>query len=159
RGGAMRSQRGIVGVLTPFVLFWGGISGTIRADEASTARRFESAKQDEPSLIAFLKAMPKGGDLHLPVGPAAYAATALDNALKRKLFFNPATSLFEEKEAPGSVSPDKFLEDEAGPYLSQFLDNASMRGMRPGKSGHDHFFRTFDVVGSGMVGMNSDDAI
>src|SRR5690349_16009932 len=32
-------------------------------DERSTARRFEEARQDEPSLIAFLRAMPKGGDL------------------------------------------------------------------------------------------------
>ena len=63
-----------------FSLWMGGLSAAY-ADERATARRFETAKVDEPSLIAFVKAMPKGADLHVHVAGAAYAEYALDSAI------------------------------------------------------------------------------
>src|SRR6266403_939973 len=68
------------------VLLMLSITSAAWADERSTSKRFEAAKKDEPSLIAFLKAMPKGGDLHVHVGGTHYAEYALDNAIKQKLF-------------------------------------------------------------------------
>ena len=140
------------------VLLLSVLVGMAQADERSTAQRFESAKKDVPSLIAFLKVMPKGGDLHVHVGGAIYAETLLDNALKNNLFYDPTTNQFTRENATGRVPAIKLLEGEAGEYLSKFLDGASMRGYRPGmESGHDHFFRTFDIAGSAEEGMNADD--
>lgn len=130
------------------------------ADERTMAQRFEAAKRDEPSLIAFLKRMPKGGDLHLHPGGALYAETALDDALRRGLFFDPATGQFDMKDGPGRVPAAKLLEGEADNSLSQFLDAASMRGYRPGtESGHDHFFRSFDILGSADEGLTAADVL
>jgi hypothetical protein len=114
------------------------------ADEASTARRFEAARRDEPSLIAFLKAMPKGGDLHVHVGGTVFAENALRTAIQAGLFFDPATTRFESTMAPGRVAADRLLVDDALRY--QFLNAASMRGARGGPADHDHFFRTFGIV-------------
>ena len=118
-------------------------------DEISTARRFEEARRDEPSLIAFLRAMPKGGDLHhhFPVG--IFAEDALRGAIRRGLFFDPATSRFEAEGAPGRVPADRLLTDDGLRY--QFLNAASMRGPVSGPAGgHDRFFQTFGVLVSAM---------
>ena len=129
------------------------------ADERSTARRFEAAKKDEPSLVAFLKAMPKGGDLHVHVGGALYAEYALDNALRNKMYYEPSTNQFYPDDKPGRVPARKLLEGQAGEDLERFLDGASMRGFRPGgDSGHDHFFRAFDIFGSAQDGFTEEDS-
>ncbi len=119
------------------------------ADEASTARRFEQARRDEPSLIAFLKAMPKGGELHRHFPAGIYAEEALRLAIQRELFFDPATSRFEPEAGPGRVPADRLLRDDGLRY--QFLNAASMRGPFTGPAGgHDEFFRTFGILGSAV---------
>lgn len=121
------------------------------ADEASTAKRFERAKASEPQLIAFLKGMPKGADLHSHVGGAVYAETRLDAAIKSDLFFDPATCDFVRRQTPGSVPAKDLLTNSA--LASKYLDAASMRGFRPAvDSGHDHFFDSFS---HGSVPLNS----
>ena len=148
----MAMKLGLTGVLLLALIGMG------RADERSTARRFEAAKRDTPSLIAFLKAMPKGGDLHVHVGGALYAEVALDNAIQNGLFYDPAANQFVRENGQGRVPAAKLLEGEAGEYLSKFLDAASMRGYRPGgDSGHDHFFNSFGIVGSAEDGLSEDD--
>ena len=139
------------------VLLMVSIAAAAWADERSTSKRFDAAKQNEPALIAFLKAMPKGGDLHVHVGGTLYAEYALDNAIKLKWFYNPATNHFTPENGPGRVPAAQLLEGEAGDYLSKFLDGASMRGFRPGGSGHDHFFRTFDIIGRTEDGLTTED--
>src|SRR5207249_4090896 len=56
------------------------LSPAARPDERSTARRFAAARRDEPSLIAFLRSMPKGADLHNHVGGALYSEEGLRQA-------------------------------------------------------------------------------
>jgi len=114
----------------------------IFADEASTIRRFEHAKASEPQLIALLKAMPKGADLHNHVGGAVYAETFLDAAIKSNLYFDPKAIRFVEEQIPGSVPAKDLLTNSK--LASKFLDNSSIRGCYPAvESGHDHFFDTF----------------
>lgn len=118
----------------------------VRADERSTARRFEEAREDEPSLIAFLQEMPKGGDLH--------NHTVLDpeegvrEAVKHGLFFDPATNRFESEQRMGLLPAADLLRNDRLRY--GYLNLASMRGWQPGGavSGHDHFFATFAYNGS-----------
>src|SRR5712672_1162857 len=85
------------------------LPAAVRPDERSTARRFAEARQDEPSLIAFLRAMPKGGDLHNHAGGAFYSEDALSSAIRHHLFFNPATSRFEEQKTDQNVPADQLL--------------------------------------------------
>ena len=119
------------------------------ADEASTARRFEQARRDEPSLIAFLRTMPKGGDLHHHFPAGMFAEAALRVAIRRGLYFDPATGRFDAEMGPGRVPAERLLTDDDLRY--RFLDGASMRGPVTGPAGgHDHFFRTFGVLGSAV---------
>lgn len=121
------------------------------ADEASTARRFEAARRDEPSLIAFLKAMPKGGDLHNHFGGSVFAETALRAAVRAGLYFDPTTARFEPQAAPGRVSAEALLTDDV--LRNRFLNAASMRGAAAGPAGgHDHFFQAFGIVDSALTG-------
>ena len=122
------------------------------ADERAAAKRFEAAKMDEPSLIAFVKAMPKGADLHVHVSGAAYAEYALDNAIAQKLFYDPATNLFSEDAAPPRIPAQDLLKGANSGLLGKFLDAASMRGWKPdAESGHDHFFAAFGFIDSAQA--------
>jgi hypothetical protein len=119
------------------------------ADERTAARRFDEARRDEPSLIAFLKAMPKGGDLHHHFPWGTFAEDFLRSAAERGLYYDPATSRFST--TPGPVTAQKVLDDDALRY--QFLNRASMRGATAGPAGgHDHFFRTFGIAGTSLSG-------
>ena len=135
------------GLLVLFVVFV--TSAPAVGDERSTARRFEDARRDEPSLVAFLRSMPKGGDLHNHFTAGIFAEEALRGAIRRGLFFDPATTRFETEAAPGRVPADRLLTDDTLRY--QFLNAASMRGPVSGPAGgHDHFFRTFGILGTAM---------
>ena len=132
---------------------------SVQADERSAAKRFEAAKVDEPSLIAFLKEMPKGGDLHVHGGGAIYAENALDAAIAQHLFYDQSSNQFTREDAPGRIPADKLLGGEAGQNVSRWLDAASMRGWHPGtESGHDHFFRSFSYMGSAGQALGKDDS-
>jgi adenosine deaminase len=123
-----------------------------RGDERSTARRFEEARRDEPSLIAFLRAMPKGGDLHNHAGGAIYPEDGLRVAIRDGLYFNPATTRFETEKTAKNVPASQLLYDDS---LRQQLFNAA--GIRGGfgssgngpASGHDRFFGSFGANLSG----------
>ena len=126
------------------------IAAPALADERAAARRFEDARRDEPSLIAFLKAMPKGADLHhhFPAGMFAEEAVRALSA-RKDVFFDPVTGVVSTEDGPGRVAAPRLLTDDNVRY--QFLNAASMRGAVTGPAGgHDHFFRTFDFIGKVM---------
>jgi hypothetical protein len=123
-------------------------------DEAATARRFEAAKRSEPELIAFLKSMPKGADLHNHVAGAVYAESLLDFAARSDFFIDPATLSISTQAAAGLVPTKDLLTDKR--LAAGFLDALSMRGERPSESGHDHFFNTFHLFSSLMDAMGPD---
>lgn len=126
------------------------------ADETGAARRFEQAKASEPELIAFLKKMPKGGDLHNHVTGALYSDYLLDNAVKRSLFFDKSTAGFTSTASPSTVPASTLLRNDS--LLYQYLNQVSMRGWTPNTiDGHDHFFDTFDTIGTGMDGLTTTD--
>jgi adenosine deaminase len=110
------------------------------ADEAATIRAFESAKANEPMLVAFLRGMPKGADLHSHATGAVFAESMLDAAVAANLNADLTTGAFTTK-TEGTVPASKLKEDTK--LMRKFLDAASMRGSEPGVSGHDHFFDSF----------------
>lgn len=117
-------------------------------DAGTPAQRFELAKRTTPELIAFLRRMPKGGDLHLHVSGGVYCEYMLDRAEKTGLFYNVKTAMFQkEKNGEHVISITQLKQDPN--YLTGFLDRFSMRGWHPGAAnGHDHFFYSFYHIGS-----------
>lgn len=121
------------------------------AGPRSAALRLADARGDEPSLIAFLKAMPKGGDLHHHFGAGVYAEEALRHAIQQGLFYNSATHRFEAEKSEKNVPAAQLLRDDFLRY--DFFNHASMRGPYSGPAGgHDHFFRTFGIYSTGLRG-------
>ncbi len=128
------------------------------ADESVVAKRFEAAKRSEPQLIEFIKAMPKGADLHNHVTGAIYSDFILDHAVKEGLYFDTKTSGFAKEAGEGRVPASTLLTNNA--LLDQYLDHVSMRGWFPNtEDGHDEFFDTFGIISTGFTGWSTDDLL
>ena len=122
--------------------------------EARAERAFASAgKQGPLALEAFLRGMPKGGDLHVHLTGAIYAETWLRDAAADGLCVDPSALAFDREQAtagvgtgckPGEVAGADVLKDQH--LYDALIDAFSMRTFVPvtGESGHDHFFATFD---------------
>ena len=153
-----RSSLLATGLLAALLLTPGPLTTPAHADERSTAQRFERARRDEPSLIAFLRTMPKGGDLHNHAGGALYLEQGLDSAVEKGLFYNPKTLRFEREKSAENVPASELLTND--PMRYQFFNIASMRGATEGPTGgHDHFFRTFGFLGGPWQSAGRDEVL
>jgi hypothetical protein len=122
------------------------------SSEQRTARYLESIQQRPPLLVAFLKDMPKGGDLHVHLSGAVYAESFIDYAAEDGLCVDHTTSILI---APPCDPCEKYANKPAiacayrdHVLYNQIIDAWSMRNWNPGEeSGHDHFFATFDKFG------------
>jgi hypothetical protein len=100
--------------------------------------------------MAFLRDMPKGGDLHIHLSGALYAENLIDYAASDNLCVDRTTSILIAP--PCDDSCEKFTSKPAircayGDHVlyNSIIDAWSMRNWEPGEeSGHDHFFATFD---------------
>ena len=122
-------------------------------DAGDAAARFELAKRTQPELIAFLRRLPKGGDLHNHLAGASYGEYVVATAVEQGLNYDPATREFTDRPAgpDGVVTGADLLRD--GALLSAFHDVSSMRGWYPAvANGRDHFFAAFDHLRSGERG-------
>jgi adenosine deaminase len=109
----------------------------------------ESVRNQPPLLLAFLRQMPKGGDLHNHLSGAIYAESWIDYAADDGLCIDHTTSFliappcdpcekYAAKPAIACAYKDHVL-------YNQIIDAWSMRNWNRGEeSGHDHFFSTFD---------------
>lgn len=133
---------------TTGMVFWAKNAG-------DPSQRFELAKQTTPELIAFMRRMPKGADLHTHVSGATYAEFILERADDNKLMYDLSANVFKKKEeniinnTPNKIISIQELKNNPA-YLTQFLNAASMRGWFPNTTnGHDHFFSTFECFRQG----------
>ncbi|MFC5860899.1 adenosine deaminase [Acidicapsa dinghuensis] len=122
------------------------------AGEARAVRAFETAqKLGTPVLYAFLKAMPKGAELHYHLSGGIYAETFLQDAVKQHLCIDPVTARYAKPPAgsttlptepcpEGTISVAKAVEDQK--LYDRLVDALSMRSFVPsdGFTGHDQFF-------------------
>jgi adenosine deaminase len=127
-------------------------SAHAQSAEQRTSRYLESIRKQPPLLLAFVRDLPKGGDLHNHLDGAIYAedmvAFAADGQLcvdrtSSRLLAPPCDSCetYTAKPAARCAYGDHVL-------YNQMIDAWSMRNWRPGdESGHDHFFATFDKFG------------
>jgi adenosine deaminase len=124
--------------------------------EQATARAMEMARANPLALRAFLVAMPKGADLHNHLSGAVYAESWIRAAAEDHLCVDRAQLSISKPQARGGASPScgEGKDPASAAYKDQHLYDAlidafSMRGFvpSPGVTGHDHFFKTFELFG------------
>jgi adenosine deaminase len=121
---------------------------TMPGPEERTARYFDSIRNQPSLLLAFLRAMPKGGDLHMHLSGSIYTENYIRWAAEDGLCLNRQTSTFTPPpcEADKDVVPAAQILKDPGLY-QQVINAQSMRFFDGPESGHDHFFNTFGKFG------------
>lgn len=124
--------------------------------EARAIQAFDAARTGKASALdleAFLRRMPKGGELHMHLSGAVYAETFLKDGVADHLCIDPRALAFAPRPSAQAICPSGDL-DASAPFHDQHLydelvDSFSMRGFVPseGITGHDQFFATFGRFG------------
>jgi hypothetical protein len=126
--------------------------------QARTEAQFRQVRSQGPMLWAFLKDMPKGGDLHSHLSGAIYAESMIDWAAEDGLCVDTKTLVVRRPpcdEAAGQVTAKKAHTD---PLLyRRMIDAWSMRNASTVPlSGHDQFFDSFGKFGASNKGRDGD---
>src|SRR5215471_239636 len=127
------------------------------ANTARAARYFDSIKNDPPLLLAFIKAMPKGADLHNHLSGAVYAEDYIKLAIANQLCVN-------QNDRALALCPNGQRIDDAikanSTLYDKLIDAWSMRNWQlSGESGHDHFFATFGKFGAAISDLTFPDML
>lgn len=133
-------------------VFLAGQTGRVSADPVaappSVATLFERVKTDPVRLELFLRAFPKGADLHNHLSGAVYAESFLKWAAGDGLCVSLKERTILASHCPkpgeGQVPADGLPGNETG--WNEMVNALSMRNFIPtehDRSGHDHFFATF----------------
>ncbi|WP_425998154.1 adenosine deaminase family protein [Caulobacter sp. DWR1-3-2b1] len=141
-------------------LFTGGsvLAAPEPTPEARTAARFDAVVHDHAQLRLFLKAMPKGGNLHNHLWGAPYAEDFLAWAAAAGQCVT-TTSKPEIVDGPcegaGKVAAKNLGRRDPAHY-GRAIDALSVRNYAPGAngaaaSGHDQFFSTFGRFAASAV--------
>ncbi len=122
--------------------------------EQAASDRFDAVLDNPTELAAFLKAVPKGGDLHNHLSGAVYAETLLEFAKADGDCINSSTFSVTTSCTSGTQAVPT-----SGAFFEQILRAWSMKDFVAGaQTGHDHFFSTFGKFGS-VAGIHRDDTI
>lgn len=146
--------------------FRAGLAGLSRGETRVTTNPrvtagFAVLKEQPPELTAFLRAMPKGGDIHSHLSGAVYAENYLKWAAADGVCVDEAAlALAPPPCAPAARKPpvtDLFAgKTKTGLTVDRLIDALSVRNFHIySHSGHDQFFRTFaafDAAGAGRGG-------
>ena len=125
-------------------------SATGQTEEARAGRYLDSIRGNPSLLLAFLRDMPKGGDLHNHLAGAIYAENWIDYAVEDNLCVDRTTAMLLAPPCDSSCAKYTNKPEVRCAYNDQVLYNHlvdawSMRNWsRAEDSGHDHFFATFD---------------
>ncbi|HMF56230.1 MAG TPA: hypothetical protein VK619_07780, partial [Pyrinomonadaceae bacterium] len=118
--------------------------------EQQAERYFDSIRNQHTLLYAFLRKMPKGGDLHNHLSGSVYAETYIEWAAQAGLCVDRQTLVALPppcSEASGGRPPVRAALSDVVLYR-RMIDAWSMRNWEySGQSGHDHFFDTFAKFG------------
>jgi hypothetical protein len=123
-----------------------------QSSEQRTSRYFESVRKQPPLLLAFVRDLPKGADLHNHLDGAIYAEDLVDFAADGGLCVDRTSS---HLLAPPCDSCENYTAKPAARcayadhvLYNQMIDAWSMRNWKAGdESGHDHFFASFEKFG------------
>ncbi|HUQ01731.1 MAG TPA: hypothetical protein VM261_04510 [Kofleriaceae bacterium] len=124
--------------------------------EEAASDRFEAILGDPLTLAAFLKGMPKGGDLHNHLSGAVWAETYLTWAQADGDCINTTThaAVFSNQCGAGTQATPS-----SGSFYDAIIRAWSMQDFVEGtETGHDHFFATFGKFGA-VAGAHRFDSI
>ncbi len=131
-----------------FVVFGVGVFAAGDANEAATARRFAAIRTQPLALEAFLREMPKGGDLHNHLSGSIYAESYLRWAADDKLCVVVATFTIAAAPCDAGAGRPAAADVVADSTLyNETIDALSMRHWPTNLNGHDHFFQAFGRFG------------
>jgi len=135
------------------VVFGVQLAGAGDAFEAATVRRFAAIRNQPLALEAFLREMPKGGDLHNHLSGAIYAEHYLRWAADDRfcLVVTTLTLVQPTAQAPCDAAagrPEAAIVFQNSMLYNQAIDAMSMRNWPAGVNGHDHFFQAFARFGA-----------
>ncbi len=117
--------------------------------EQKTATYFASIRTQPSLLLAFLSAMPKGGDLHNHLSGAIYAESYLRWAADDGLCIASATLAIVGGTCDAAAGrPPATAAFQNTVLFNQLIDAMSMRHWDSSLNGHDHFFATFGKFGA-----------
>lgn len=108
------------------------------------ARYFATARDNHPTLVAFLHKMPKGGDLHNHTYGAVYAENLIRLASAAGLCFDrQARAFVADRPAGPHFTPEEMTESYW--KTAEIVQGLSLRDLHlADESGHNRFFRSFD---------------
>jgi adenosine deaminase len=117
--------------------------------EQRTARHFDSVRQQPGLLLAFLREMPKGGDLHIHLAGAIYAESLIDFAAQDGFCVDRTTSVLIAPPCDDTcdryaIKPAIRCAHQDHVLYNSIIDAWSMRNWAGEEPGHDHFFASFD---------------
>jgi adenosine deaminase len=128
--------------------------GAGRSAELRTARHFETLRPYPPQMLAFLRRMPKGADLHSHLSGAVYAESYIQWAADKGLCVNQSTAVLSQPpcvEGSGQTPASTALSNQV--LYRRLIDAWSMRNWQySGLSGHDQFFDSFGKFGAATSG-------
>ena len=139
----------VAAVIGLFVLACGCVG-----DTWVTAARFSGLRADHTQLRAFLRAMPKGADLHVHLSGAVYAedfiawAAAAKLCVQRSDYKIVPPDSQQQCDEPRTRPAAGALTDQS--FYDDIVNALSMRNYIPSPSepsGHDQFFVTFGKYG------------
>lgn len=129
---------------------------TVTSPEQRAGRYLDSVRHEPPLALAFLRDMPKGGDLHNHMGGAIYAENLIDFAAQDNLCVDHTSlgllpGLCDNSCGKDSVKPAVECGYHEPDFYAALIDAWSMRNWERGhESGHDHFFATFSRFGMAL---------
>ncbi len=119
-------------------------AGTSTSEERRVAARFEALRGLPQEQWAFLKAMPKGGDLHSHLSGAVYAESFIDWAVEAGLCVDTTlTAVAPPCDSAKALRAVKDAHKDEG-LRRDIIDAWSTRNLAvSGHTGHQQFFDTF----------------
>lgn len=135
--------------LTMAFLLVASASLPAQTSEQRTQLAFQTIRGNPQLLLAFLRDMPKGADLHNHLAGAIYAESFIDFGAREGLCVDRTTAqvLPSPCQSCDKFNPKPGLKCayENQVLYNSLIDAWSMRNWHPAEeSGHDHFFGTFD---------------
>lgn len=122
--------------------------------EPGTARYFESIRKSPPQMLAFLRKMPKGADLHSHLSGAIYAESYIQWAANNGLCVHQVTTVLSQPpcdQASGQLPVSQALSNPG--LYGKLIDSWSMRFWNSTvNNGHDQFFNAFSKFGPATYG-------
>jgi adenosine deaminase len=111
---------------------------------AATGRHLDRIRDDPAGLEAFLRAFPKGADLHNHLSGAIYAESFIRWAIADGLCIDKKRLALAHGPCSRGLVPASAAQADK-PLYDALVASLSMKDFMPdGETGHDHFFATFD---------------